>query len=360
MKIALCGTSRSGKTTLFEILTGSEAATRSGGGRPEARLGIARVPDPRLDRLSALYSPKKTTPATVQYEDLAPLAEGSRSDASLVAELRSADALLLVVRAWDDPNDPHPSGSVDPARDVDLLLTEFLLADLEVASRRVEKLDALVSKTNRPEEKAELARLQPVVRALEEGKPVARLEVSKEDEKALRGFGFLSAKPVLIAVNLGEDDTGRVGAGAVEFGLAEAAARPGVELVALSARIEAEIASLPGEDAEAFRADLGLADPALDRLLRASLHLLGQISFFTVGEDECRAWTVRRGSTARQAAGAIHTDLERGFIRAEVIEQGALLECGSFAEAKHRGLVRLEGKDYVVQDGDVINVRFAV
>jgi ribosome-binding ATPase YchF (GTP1/OBG family) len=199
-----------------------------------------------------------------------------------------------------------------------------------------------------------------VVAALEEGTPVAKLVADKDDEKFLRGFGFLTAKPVLIAVNLGEEDTGRVGAGPEVFGLAEAVSRPGVELVALSARIESEIASLPAEDAEVFRADLGLAEPALDRLLRASLHLLGQISFFTVGEDECRAWTVRRGSTARQAAGAVHTDLERGFIRAEVVENEDLLEHGSFAEAKQKGLVRLEGKDYLVRDGDVINVRFAI
>jgi GTP-binding protein YchF len=360
MKIALCGTSRSGKTTLFEILTGSEASARSGRGRPEARLGVARVPDPRLERLTELYRPRKSTPATVQYEDLAPLEEGSCSDASLVAELRSADALLVVLRAWDDPSDPHPSGSVDPARDLDLLLTEFLLADLEVASRRAEKLESLASKPGRSEEKAELDRLLPLLRALEEGTPVGMLELSEAEEKAVRGFGFLTAKPVLIAVNLGEEDTGRIGAGAEAFGLAELVSRPGVELVALSARIEAEIADLPDEDAAAFRADLGLAEPALDRLLRASLHLLGQISFFTVGEDECRAWTVRRGSSARRAAGTIHTDLERGFIRAETVGHGALLETGSFAEARQRGLVRLEGKDYVVQDGDVMNVRFAV
>lgn len=360
MKIALCGTARSGKTSLFEILTGAEATTRVGGGRPESHLGVSRIPDPRLERLSVRFRPKKTTPASVQFQDLLPLVEGSRSDTALVAELRAADALLLVVRAWDDPSDPHPAGSVDPVRDVDLLLTEFLLADLEVAARRVERLTSMVAKTGRQDEKDEIERLRPVQAALEEGTPVRRLDLPDQDEKLLRGFGFLTAKPLLVAVNLDEADTGRIGAGPEAFGLAELASGPGMEFVALSARIEAEIAALSDEDAAAFREDLGLEEPALERLLQASLRALGLITFFTMNEDELRAWTVPEGSTALEAAGTVHTDMARGFIRAEVVDWASLAEAGSWSAARQAAQVRLEGKEHPIRDGEVVNVRFAV
>ncbi|GAB4376463.1 MAG: redox-regulated ATPase YchF [Acidobacteriota bacterium] len=357
MEIALCGLGRAGKTTLWSILTGRAVPP---GAKPETRRGVARVPDPRLDRLTALFEPKKHTPATVTYVDVLALERGTgRTDNPVLAELRPADALMLVLRAFDDPADPHPEGSIDPARDLELMETEFLLADLAVAQRRIERLDALIPKTNRPEDRAERELMHKVVASLESEQPLREAEFTADERKALRGFAFLTAKPLLVAVNLGEDDTTKIGAPPAELGLGALEGRSQVDVVALSARIEEEIAALSPEDAEAFRRELGIAEPALDRLIRASYRLLGLISFFTVGKDECRAWTIREGTDARTAAGTIHTDLERGFIRAEVIEWDRLLEAGSLAAARERGWLRLEGRDYVVRDGDVLHVRHA-
>jgi len=356
MEIALCGLNRAGKSTLFGILTGSEPVP---GAPPETRRGVTRVPDERLEQLSGLFRPKKTTPATVVYVDHAPVERGAsrRGDNPLLADLRAADALLLVLRAWDDPSDPHPEGSVDPLRDLKIVETEFLLADLGVAQRRLERLDAMIQKMNRDEDRKERALIARVASGLEEGRPVREIAGTPEEIRALRGYAFLTAKPLLIALNLPEDRAGDVGAPADRLGLGAVAQRPGCEVVALSAKIEQEIAALEPADAAAFRADLGITEPALDRLIRASYRLLGRISFFTVGPDECRAWTIREGTRARAAAGTIHSDLERGFIRAEVVRWDRLLEAGSLAAARERGWLRLEGKEYVVQDGDVMHVR---
>ena len=355
MEIALCGLPRSGKTTLWTILTGVEVPP---GAKAETRKGVTKVPDERLERLAALYHPRKTTPATVTYVDVRPVERGQgRADNPVLAELRPADALLLVLRGWDDPADPHPEGSVDPARDLELIETEFLLADLDVAQRRLERLEALVKKAGRPEDRKERDLLARVVAWLEEERPLREADFHGEEEKILRGYAFLTAKPLLVALNLPEDRTADLGKDAAAFGLGDIASRPGHDFVALSARIEQEIAALSPEDAALFRSDLGIEEPALDRLIRASYRLLGLISFFTVGEDECRAWSIPEGSTAREAAGAIHTDLARGFIRAEVVPWDRLLEAGSMAAAREHGWLRLEGKEYVVQDGDVVHVR---
>ncbi|MDQ7008098.1 MAG: redox-regulated ATPase YchF [Acidobacteriota bacterium] len=355
MDIGLCGLPRSGKTTLWKILTGQEVPP---GARPETRRGVTRVPDPRLDRLAALFKPRKTTPATVTYVDLAPMEKGSgRADNPILGELRKSEALLVVLRAWDDPADPHPEGSIDPSRDLDSLETEFLLADMDVAQRRLERLEGIIAKANREEDRREKELLSRVLAILEEERPLRETAFSPEELKTLRGYAFLSARPLLVAVNLPEDRTSELGAGPEAFGLERLAGRPGCDFVALSARIEEEIAALDEEDARAFREDLGITEPALDRLIRASYRLLGLISFFTVGEDECRAWTIRQGTLARSAAGAIHTDLEKGFIRAETLNWEELLEAGSLAAARERGVLRLEGKDYQVQDGDVMHIR---
>ncbi len=355
MEIALCGLPRSGKTTLWTILTGIEVPP---GAKAETRKGVTRVPDERLERLADLYHPRKTTPATVTYVDVRPVERGQgRADNPVLAELRPADALVLVLRAWDDPADPHPEGSVDPARDLELIETEFLLADLDVAQRRLERLEALVKKAGRPEDRKEKELLAKVVAWLESERPLREAGFSPEERKLLRGYAFLTAKPLLVALNLPEDRTADLAKDASALGLGDLASRPGHDFVALSAKIEQEIASLSPEDAAAFRADLGIEEPALDRLIRASYRLLGLISFFTVGEDECRAWSIPAGSTAREAAGAIHTDLARGFIRAEVVPWDRLLEAGSMAAAREKAWLRLEGKDYVVQDGDVVHVR---
>ncbi len=347
-----------GKSTLFQILTGVEPAAHAAPG--EAQLGMTRVPDPRLGKLSSMYSPKKTTPATIEYLDLAGMEKGQAAKVLPLDQLRNADALAHVVRVFEDEQLPHSEGSIDPARDVASMETEFILADQIVAEKRREKLALQVQKTNSPEEKKELALFERVVETLEAETPLRNVEFSESEHHTLRGYTFLSLKPLLIAVNAGEDDAGKLDGGAAAFGLEEVAGNPSTEVVALSARIEAEIAELDADDAAGFRAELGIREPALDRLIRASYHLLGRISFFTVGEDECRAWTIRRGTVARKAAGAIHSDIERGFIRAELIAYDDLVEAGSFNAGKEKGTLRLEGKDYVMADGDVVNFRFNV
>ncbi len=357
MEIALCGRPRSGKTSLWTILTGVEVDPAA---RPETRAGVARVPDARLDRLSELFHPKKKTYATVTYLDVVALERGHRStDNPVINALRPADALLVVLRAWDDPSDPHPEGSVDPARDLELLESEMLLADLEVAERRLERLDSIIAKTNRDEDKKERATISRIVSILENETPLRSADLGASELRDLRGYAFLTSKPMLVAMNLPEDETSSIGKPASAFGLGDLETKPGYDFVALSAKIEQEIAALPEEDAEVFRSDLGVSEPALNRLIQASYRLLGQISFFTVGEDECRAWTVRNGTAARKAAGVIHTDIERGFIRAEVVSAEDLLEAGSLNKAKENATLRLEGKEYPVTDGDVMHFRHA-
>ena len=358
MKIGLFGFPMTGKSTLFQILTGVEPSAHAAPG--EAQLGMTRVPDPRLTQLSSMYSPKKTTPATIEYLDLAGIEKGQAAKVLPLDQLRTADALAHVVRAFEDENLPHPEGSIDPARDVAVMETEFILADQIVAEKRSEKLALLVKKTNTPEDNRELALFGRVVAALEAETPLRNVEFSEDERHTLRGYTFLSLKPLLVVVNAGESDVGKLDTGAAAFGLEDVAGHPDTEVVALSAQIEAEISELDEDDAASFRADLGITEPALDRLIRGSYALLGSISFFTVGEDECRAWTIRRGTVARRAAGSVHSDIERGFIRAELIAYDDLISAGTWNAAKEKGTSRLEGKDYVMADGDIVNFRFNV
>ncbi|MGH9870172.1 MAG: redox-regulated ATPase YchF [Candidatus Polarisedimenticolia bacterium] len=356
MKIGLFGLPRVGKTTLFNLLTGGHAETAATG-RGDPNLGIARVPDARLSALSGLFKPRKTVQATFEYIDIVGLHKGDARGSLSLAALKPMDALAHVVRAFEDEAIAHEEGALDPSRDLETMEMELILADLDSASKRIERLKTSIPKTNRPEEKRELAVLEKAVEALEAGRPLRGVEFPAEDGKLLRGFAFYSAKPLLIVVNLGEDDAKHVMHATERFKLAEAAARPGVKVAAASARIEEEMASLEGGEADAFRADLGIDEPALDRILRISYDLLGLISFYTVGEDECRAWPVRRGSTASRAAGTIHSDLEKGFIRAEVVRYEDLVACRTLAAAKERGVLRLEGKEYLVADGDIMHIR---
>jgi len=357
MRIGLFGFPLTGKSTLFRLLTGVEGSAFAKSG--EARMAIARVPDPRLERLIVMYGPKKRTPATVEYLDLAGVEKGQAAKALPLEQLREADALVHVVRAFDGPV-PRSKGSVDPASDVAAMEIEFILADLMVAEKRAEKLELQLTKTNRDEDRKELELFRRVIQTLEAETPLRNLEFTERERVQLRGYTFLSLKPLLIAVNADESDAAGLARGAACFGLEEIAARPQTVVVALSAKIEAEIAELEAEDARAFMADLGIDEPALDRMIRASYHLLGCVSFFTVGEDECRAWTIRRGTPARAAAGTIHSDLERGFIRAELVGYDDLISAGSWNGCRDKGTLRLEGRDYVMRDGDVVNFRFAV
>jgi len=358
MKIGLFGFPRVGKTTLFNLLTGAHVETsRFGSGRTDPNLGVARVPDARLARLSAMFNPKKTTASTFEYVDIVGLHKGDAKGSLSLAVLKPMDALAHVVRVWKDESVEHTEGPLDAARDFETMEMELILADLDTAQRRIERLKTSIPKTNRPEEKKELTLLEKLKERLEAGTPLRGLELPSDDEKLLRGFAFYSAKPLLVLVNVGEDDIAHVAGALSHFGLDQAVERPGVKVAAVSGKIEEEVAALTPDEAAVFRADLGIEEPALERILRSSYELLGLISFYTVGEDECRAWPIRAGTTAARAAGTIHSDLEKGFIRAEVVRYEDLLACGSFAATKDKGLFRLEGKEYVVLDGDVMHIR---
>jgi GTP-binding protein YchF len=368
LRAALIGFGSTGKTTLFQLMTSAKDAPKASSGRAEAALGISRVPDARLDRLTAIFKPRKRVPATIEFSDMALAGRTGGGAESLldVVAYRNADALVHVVRAFDDPSIPHPSGSVNPARDAQAMEDELILADLGVAERRLERLEKDLKKKRTTDLERERDVLAMCRAAIEEGQPLRALDLAGEDLKRLRGFQFLSAKPLLLVINLDEaqlaaggDAATRIERAADAAGLVPFLSRAATAAVALCAKIELEIADLEPEDAAAFLRDLGLAESGLDRVIRASYGLLGYISFFTVGEDECRAWSIPRGTSAQVAAGEIHSDIARGFIRAEVVAYDAFIARGSMAACRDHGEVRLEGKEYVVQDGDIINFRFA-
>ncbi len=361
LRAALVGLPSAGKTTLFQLMTSIKETAGGGFGKAEVHVGIAKVPDARLDRLTSLFNPKKHVPATVEFTDIAGATGGAQSLVDVTA-YRNADALLHVVRAFRDPSVPAPNETIDPARDIQAVEDELILADLGIAEKRLERLAKDLKKGKNAELERERDVLAVCRTTLEEGKPLRTLNLASEDVKRLRGFQFLSAKPMLIVLNLDESDlTGAGGtAGAVErMGLSNIGQHAATRLVAVCAKIELEIAQLDPADAKSFLADLGLTESGLDRVIRATYDLLGLISFFTVGEDENRAWSITRGTNAQLAAGEIHSDIQRGFIRAEVVSCEPLLQRGSLAACRENAEMRLEGKEYIVQDGDVINFRHA-
>jgi ribosome-binding ATPase len=366
MQIAIVGLAGSGKTTVFNTLTRGHAETGGFGGM-ELHVGVVKVPDERLDQLAGIFKPKKIVQADVTYVDLpAPPAstEGHVGTEDLPAEhlarLRDSDALLHVVRAFEDSANPHPDGTVDAARDLDRLDTEFLLADLALVDRRLERLKTSgrhgtpAERESNEREEAVLVRLKEV---LEAGKPIRDAGLGPDEEKAIRGFRFLTQKPVLVLLNVGEGDI--AGAGERVAALAAAYEHEHALVDALSARIEMELGELEPDEAAVFMEELGIAESGLDRVIALSYRLLGLISFLTAGPDEVRAWPIRDGSNAVDAAGAIHTDLAKGFIRAETVSYDDLLTLGSMAEARKAGKLRSEGKTYRVRDGDVVEILFS-
>jgi GTP-binding protein YchF len=366
MQIAIVGLAGSGKTTVFNTLTRGHAETGGFGGM-ELHVGVVKVPDERLDKLAAIFKPKKIIQADVTYVDLpAPPAstDGHIGTEDLPAEhlarLRDSDALLHVVRAFDDPNNPHPEGSVDPARDLDRLDVEFVLADLALVDRRIERLKTS-GRHGSPAEKEANEREEAVIvrlkAALEQGSPIRDVALEPDEEKAIRGFRFLTQKPVLVLLNVGEGDI--AGAGEKVAALAATYDHRNALVDALSARIEMELGELEPDEAAVFMEELGIAASGLDRVIELSYKLLGLISFLTAGPDEVRAWPIRDGSNAVDAAGAIHSDLAKGFIRAETVAYEELLGFGSMAEAKKAGRLRSEGKTYRVRDGDVVEILFS-
>ena len=367
MQIAIVGLAGAGKTTVFNTLTRGHAET-GGYGALQLNVGVVKVPDDRLGKLADLFHPKKVVHADVTYVDLpAPPAssEGRVGTDELPAEhmarLREADALIHVVRAWDDAAHPHPGGSVDAARDIEQLDLEFTLADLAMIDRRLERLNAGGGRHGTPAEREAnereaviLARLKTV---LEGERPIRDEPLDADDEKAIRGFRFLTQKPVLVLVNVGEGDLAGAPALIEQIGAGYGHSHAMVD--ALSAKIEMELGELEPDEAAVFMEELGLAESSLDRVIGLSYRLVGLISFLTAGPDEVRAWPIPDGSTAVDAAGAIHTDLAKGFIRAETIGYEELLAAGSIAEAKKVGKVRSEGRTYRVRDGDVIEILFS-
>jgi ribosome-binding ATPase len=358
MKAGILGLSLVGKSTLFQLLTGAAAAPPAG--RPEARIGVARVPDARVGRLAEIFHPKKKTLATVDYVDVPGVAKGEGSALVDLPALRGADAFVHVVRLFESDTVPHPEGSLDPLRDATMLELELILADLGTVERRIERLEANIKKAKKAEDVDERVLFLRLKEALEAEKPLRELPLTDDEHRRLRGYSLLSEKPMLIVANLGEDAMRAAAARLASSGLAAFAGKPGLAVQAVSAPIETEMARLSPEDAAAFREDLGLAEPGLDRVIRSTYELLGLVSFLTAGDDECRAWTIRRGTRARAAAGAIHSDLERGFIRAQVVAFPELDAAGSLAACRERGTLRDEGRDYEVRDGDVIEFKFNV
>ena len=354
MQIGIIGLPNSGKTTIFNALTRSDTATAAfSSGQVEVHTAVVDVPDVRVDRLSAMFNPKKTTYAQVTYNDIAGFGKGA-AKAGIAGPLLNAmaanDALLLVVRAFEDENVPHPDDSVNPARDLVAMESELILNDMTILDRRLERLAGQKNRGTTEERKRmaeEELLLQRLMAALEEETPLRDLGLSDEERKMLGGFGLLSLKPMLRVINAGDDADEAAFADLLD-----------ARTFLLRGRLEAEIAQMSPDDATEFLADFGIEEPGLSRAIRFCYDMLGLQSFFTVGEDEVRAWTVAVGATAPEAAGTIHSDLRKGFIRAETVSYDELIAAGSLAEVKKQGKFRLEGKEYIVQDGDVVNIRF--
>jgi len=358
MKTGIIGLPQVGKTSLFKILTKAKLDEHGYSNPREAHIGVARVPDDRLEKLAALYSPKKTTFAAVEYVDVAAIGQEALKESAFLASLRQVDALIHVLRAFEDDSIPHV-GAVDPLRDIKNVEFDLIVSDLGQVEKRLERLEKDLKKMRSPELERENALLLRAKECLEQEKPLRELEMTPEEKKLIKGFMFLSQKPILYALNIGESMTlgADLDAAASKYKLEEVAKRPNSGATAICGKVEAELAEMDDEEAADFLQSYGLHESGLVRLIRKSYELLGLISFFTAGEDECRAWTVPVGSKAPQAAGAIHTDLEHHFIRAETIRWDNLLAAGSEAAARGKGTLRLEGKEYIVQDGDVLHIR---
>ncbi|MGE5602344.1 MAG: redox-regulated ATPase YchF [Nitrososphaerales archaeon] len=362
MQIAIIGLPNSTKTTVFNALTRANFETTAfTSGQFEVHTAVVDVPDVRVDRLSAMFKPRKTIYAKVTYADIAGLAKGVGAgglSGPLLNTLSQSDALLHVVRAFEDPDVPHSEGSIDPCRDIAIIDDELLLSDLIIVERRIERLDAGIKKggdkLQRAKDEVELELFHRLHEQLDSGAPLRDMDLDDHEVKSLRNYGLLTLKPLLIVLNVGDNPTDISVENLCNYH------HKNVVSATIQGRLEMELAQLPPEEEADFLSSYGISEPGLNRVIRMSYKLLGLQSFFTVGEDEVRAWTIPVGANAVEAAGVIHTDLARGFIRAEVIHYDAMVAAGSHAKAKEKGLLRLEGKEYIVKDGDILNIRFNI
>jgi len=323
----------------------------------QAHVGIARVPDARVAKLAELFQPNKVTYATVEYVDIGGLQKDRAKDSASLVPLREADALIHVVRLFEEPSMPHPAGSLDAMRDIESVEIELMLNDLEQASKRIERVEKDLKKKRDPQAEIEKSVLERCVKSLESETPLRELELKADEQKLMNGFMFVSRKPMLFALNLGDEEAADMQAAVARHNLSKIAGKARTAVAPFCGKVEAELVDLSPAEAAELMSAYGLKEPGRDRILRASYELLGMISFLTCGEPECRAWTIPRGTTAAKAAGAIHSDIEQHFIKAEVVRWEDLLAAGSWAAAREKAKVRLEGKEYMVQDGDVILFR---